>query len=174
MGWLINTRSLLISLPTDKHVKWSLQINTMSTSKRVQMKQLEVLIGWLNHLGSIIPMLRHFLSRLWGALSRSSKSGWTCLSLIEKNDLYLMQKFLDKCEEGILINNIIYQKPTHIYRSDASEFGIGGYNLISGQAWHFKIPFDCRLRASLNSLKFIACLITIWIDIMKENIPPES
>jgi hypothetical protein len=51
-----------------------------------------------------------------------------------------MQKFLDKCEEGILINNIIYQKPTHIYRSDASEFGIGGYNLISGQAWHFKSP----------------------------------
>jgi hypothetical protein len=174
LGWLINTRSLLISLPTDKHVKWSFQINTRSTSKRVQMKQLEVLIGRLNNLGSIIPMLRHFLSRLWGALSRSSKSVWTCLSLFEKSDLHFMQKFLDKCKEGISINNIIYRKPTHIYRSDASEFGIGGYKLISGQAWHFKIPFDCRLWALLNSLEFIICLITIWIDIMKDNIPPES
>jgi hypothetical protein len=35
------------------------------------------------------------------------------------------------------MNNIVFRKPTHIYCSDASEFGIGGYNLISGKAWRF-------------------------------------
>jgi hypothetical protein len=33
--------------------------------------------------------------------------------------------------DGISINNIIHRKPTKICRSDASEFGIGGYNIKS-------------------------------------------
>ena len=36
------------------------------------------------------------------------------------------------------------------------------------------IPEDCRLRTSLNSLEFLACLITIWIEILDSNIDPES
>jgi hypothetical protein len=61
-----------------------------------------------------------------------------------------------------------------ILRSDASEFGIGGYNIISGQAWRLQLPEDCRLRTSLNSLEFIACLITIWVEFLNNNIEKES
>jgi hypothetical protein len=43
----------------------------------------------------------------------------------------------------ISINNIVYRKPTKIYRSDTSEFGLEGYNIISGEAWRFEIPIDC-------------------------------
>jgi hypothetical protein len=32
---------------------------------------------------------------------------------------------------GISMNSIVLRKLTHIYRSDASEFGLGGYNLIA-------------------------------------------
>jgi hypothetical protein len=123
--WLINTRTLNISLPSDKHLKWHFQINNIINQKRVSLKQLEVLIRRLNHLASIMPMLHHFLSRLCNALFQSSKSSWTCLSLTEKSDLHLLQSFLDKAHSGISIN-VVHRKPTHIYRFDASEFGLGG------------------------------------------------
>jgi hypothetical protein len=72
------------------------------------------------------------------------------------------------------MNTIVFRHPTHIYRSDASEFGLGGYSLISGKAWRFKLPIDCRLRTSLNSLEFLSCMITIWIDILSDDIDEES
>jgi hypothetical protein len=68
------------------------------------------------------------------------------------------------------MNNLVFRKPTIILRSDASEFGIGGYNIITGKAWRFKLPSICRLRAPLNSLEFIACVITIWIEHIKQSI----
>jgi hypothetical protein len=174
LGWHINTRSLLISLPKDKHEKWITQIDQILNLKRVSTKQLEILIGRLNHIGAIISMIRHFLSRLRQALFRSLKNGWTCLRHTEKSDLHLMKTFIDKAMMGISLNNVVFRKPTHIYRSDASEFGLGGYNLITGHSWRFELPLDCRLRSSLNSLEFIACIINIWIDIIVGDVPPES
>jgi hypothetical protein len=174
LGWLINTRALLIQLPIDKHLKWTTDISSILLQPRIKKKQLETLIGRLDHTSTIIPMLRHFLSRLRHALLRSSKKYWTCLRLSEKSDLSLMLSFLDMAKDGISINNVVFRKPTKIYRSDASEFGIGGYNITSGSAWRFEIPIDCRLKTSLNSLEFIACLITIWVDILNHEIDSED
>jgi hypothetical protein len=56
-----------------------------------------------------------------------------------------MHSLLEKSTLGISINNVVFRKPTHTFRSDASEFGFGGYNLIMGRAWRFEIPLDCRL-----------------------------
>jgi hypothetical protein len=72
------------------------------------------------------------------------------------------------------MNILTFWKPTHIYRSDACDFGLGGYNLISGKAWRFKLPVDCQLRSSLNSLEFLSCLITLWVDILSGEIASES
>jgi hypothetical protein len=46
--------------------------------------------------------------------------------------------------------------------------------LASGVAWRFEIPLNLRLRASLNSLEFIACVITIWVDILRNQISSED
>jgi hypothetical protein len=102
LGWFINTRTMQISLPADKHTKWIFQINHILQKKRVSSKQLEVLIRRLNHIGSIMPMLCHFLSRLRNALFKATKPGWTCLSLNEQSNLYLMTKFLDRAYLGIV------------------------------------------------------------------------
>ncbi|MFN9978452.1 MAG: hypothetical protein ACK53Y_00990, partial [bacterium] len=61
----------------------------------------------------------------------------------------------------------------HIYRSDASEFGLGGCNIVSGKAWRFELPIDCHLRTSLNLLEFLAGVITIWTDFLSGNIDLE-
>jgi hypothetical protein len=117
--------------------------------------------------------MRHFLGCPYKALYRAKKTKWISLKISEKMDLSLLQSFLDYAKEGISLNNIVFRRPTHIYRSDASEFGIRGYNLISGKAWRFEIPTDCHLQTTLNSLEFIACMITIWIDMLSGNIEYE-
>lgn len=174
LGWVIDTRTLTISLPMDKNKKWITDLQTLLESKKANQGQLETTVGRLNHTANVIPMLRHFLGRIRHALARSIKHKWTCLSLQEKSDISLMIEFLRTATKGISINNLVFRKPTLLYRSDASEFGIGGYNLSSGKAWRFEIPESLRLRTSLNSLEFIACVITIWIDSIHKNIESES
>jgi hypothetical protein len=174
LGWVINTRSLIISLPVDKYDKWSKDIQLLISSKQVCSSQLETIIGHLNHTASILSMMRHFMGRICQALYRSLRNGWTCLRLCEKSDLHLMVEFLAKAKNRISLNNITFRKPTHLYRSDASEFGLAGYNMLSGKAWRFQLPINCRLKTSLNSLEFIACIITIWIDIYNNEIADEA
>jgi hypothetical protein len=89
-------------------------------------------------------------------------------------DLHLLLSFLHSAYEGISMNVLTFRKPTHVFCSDASEFGLGGYNLVSGRAWYFEIPVDCRLRMLLNSLEFLACTITIWVEASGDNISSES
>jgi hypothetical protein len=72
------------------------------------------------------------------------------------------------------LNNVAFRRPTQIYRSDASEFGIGGYNVISGKAWHWEIPVHLHLWTSINLLEFISCVITICVDILAGIIIPED
>lgn len=45
---------------------------------------------------------------------------------------------------------------------------------MSGKAWKFELPIDWRLRTSLKSLECLAGMITIWIDILSDDIDFES
>jgi hypothetical protein len=175
LGWIINTRSLKISLPSDKFTEWSRDIQNTLSAKKSHHKKLETLIGRINHVASIFQPLRHYMGRLYQALYRSKTAhGWTYLRQQELADLESLLLFLGTAHRGLSLNNLSFRKPTIIYRSDASEFGIGGYNLTSGIAWHFELPVDCRLRTSLNSLEFLACMISIWIDAFYQVIDSES
>jgi len=150
------------------------QINEILSSPRISLKQLEILLGRQNHVASITHMIRHFLGRLRHAFMRSVLNGWTSLRLGEKKDLHLLSSFLDLAIKGLSIGNLVYRKPMHLYCSDASEFGFRGYNLVSGNAWRFELPVHLRLRTSLNDLEFLACVITIWLDILLVIYPREA
>ena len=115
------------------------------------------------------------MGRLYQALQRSSLSkGWTSFSAQELRDLDTMLLFLKKAANGLSLNNLVFRKPDFIYRSDASEFGIGGYNIQSGIAWRIELLIDCRLRSSLNSLEFIGCVVNIWIDHFHQSLHKEA
>jgi hypothetical protein len=57
----------------------------------------------------------------------------------------------------------------HIIWTNACGHGLGGYNLQTGQAWHYKIPDDCIGSKSINFLEFLACIIGIVLDVFKSN-----
>jgi hypothetical protein len=53
LGWTMNTRSLTLSLPPDKHRDWTRDIRKMISAKKSHFKLLESLIGRLNHVACI-------------------------------------------------------------------------------------------------------------------------
>jgi hypothetical protein len=64
LGWKLNTRWLIVSLPTNKFVAWTKIINpTLETGNRMA-KELESIIRRLGHLGLALLTIYHFLSRL--------------------------------------------------------------------------------------------------------------
>jgi hypothetical protein len=180
LGWDINTRSLLISLPTHKAQQWINEKNSIIESGKTNHKVLEAMLGRLNHVACIFPPMRHFMGRLYKALYRAkARKGWTVLTPTELQDLGINLEFIQLAQSGVSLSNITYRRPTHIFRSDACEFGMGGYNPISGKAWRWELPLNLRFRASINSLEFIAlefiaCVITIWIDILSSDISEED
>jgi len=139
---------LTISLPADKHQRWVLELERLASASKVSQNALESSLGHLNHVAGIYPPMRHFLGRLYNANYRAGRNSWPCLSTNEKWDLHLLIKFLDSAKDGLSLNNLTFRKPTRVFRSDASEFGLGRYNLISCRAWRFELPVDCRLRTS--------------------------
>lgn len=65
LGWLICTRALRIFLPEEKARFWTHEIKTIiKSSSCIKAKELEKLIGKLNHLGFVIPQARYFLNRI--------------------------------------------------------------------------------------------------------------
>jgi len=61
LGWNLNTRSLLISLPENKALDWLRDIDTILLAKKVNYKLLESILGRLNHIACILHPMRHFL-----------------------------------------------------------------------------------------------------------------
>ena len=52
---MIDTQSMLISLPTDKFTAWMADINNflLSKGRRVKLRTLETMVGRLQHVANI-------------------------------------------------------------------------------------------------------------------------
>ena len=68
MGYLINARILLLSLHKDKLIAWTDKLSKIIKASSITQKQLESLIGKFTHKSFVIPLSRHFLSRLQAKL----------------------------------------------------------------------------------------------------------
>ncbi len=64
LGWEIRTRDLKVALPYDKHLAWRQDLVALINASRASRKELESMIGRLNHASFLIPLSRHFLNEL--------------------------------------------------------------------------------------------------------------
>jgi len=176
LGWNFRTRSLRIDLPLDKYTSWTSDLTNHISMRTVAVEHLDTTIGRLNHVGIILPPTRHFLSRTRQLVDQCQRRNrrWVRLPAQVKDDLSLFRELLTVAHRGISMNNIVFRVPTHIYRSDASSHGMGGYNLRNGKAWRYQFPPDILSIVTLNTLEFLGCLVTLWIDIIQGDTPPES
>jgi hypothetical protein len=100
------------------------------TTGKSNHDDLDTLIGRLGHTSTIIPHMKHFMNRLRMEKNRAAKNTRKKIKLREValKDLSLHLHFLKKANKGINMNLLTFRKPTHVYRTDACEFGIGGYS----------------------------------------------
>jgi hypothetical protein len=174
LGWIIDTRQLIIALPRNKFVAWTNAIKTLLNMDKVTHKELETLIGRLNHAGFIIPLAQHFLGRLRKALYAASHCQSICLTDEQRDDLKQWLHFLEQAVNGISLNLLTFHRPTHIGCSDASEHGIGGFSATTGIAWRWEIPLKLWWRATLNVLEYLVGYITLWMEIHVGKAPNGS
>ena len=173
LGWSYNTRTLTISLPDHKHTAWSRDLETLVHTKTTSAPTLESLIGRLNHVGFLIPSARRFLSRIRHLHRRTKFKRQINILKLVIDDFILWREFLSQANEGISMNLLTFRKPTHIFRADACEHGLGGFS-EEGHAWRWEIPQHLRGRAHINLLEFIASVVCIWLDSTLDLIPEES
>jgi len=64
LGWLLNTRTLQVSLPDSKFIGWTHSINQTLGLTFIDSRALETLVGRLNHAASILHAMRQFLNRI--------------------------------------------------------------------------------------------------------------
>jgi len=174
LGWQIDTRRMLISLPEDKHDMWVADLQKVMKDGRIRKEDVDTLVGRLNHSAHIIPTLRHFLHRI-RALQCTDVPPKTWLKL-DKNlldDLPLYTTFLQRARDGISLNNVTLRTPTHLLWADSCPEGLGGYS-VSGHAWRLQLEEHLLDRVSNNVLEFMAQVITAWIEIRAGRVPPLS
>ena len=170
LGWNVNTRELSVSLPSHKHKAWSSQLQSFIKRKTVNLKDLQSILGRLENIAIVIPMMGHFLNNIRQLEIRASiTSKNQVINKRTKDDLILAQSFIDKAHKGVSMNSITFRKPTKTYINDASEHGLGGF-ACHGRAWAWEIPEKLRGRAHINFLEFISQIISIWIDVIEEKI----
>jgi hypothetical protein len=136
LGWIIDFHRMTIALPDNKFHAYSIAIEEMLKRGCTSKGELETNIGRWVHLGQIIPTVHHFLSRL-RFLKQRAENRWQ-ISINEqcKEDLHFLLFVLGKCNQGIDLNLIAFQRPTHVYRLDSCPAGLGGYS-HKGFAWRF-------------------------------------
>jgi hypothetical protein len=171
LGWHLDSRRLLISLPLDKFLSWSLDLDTfISTTKAPHRKSLEQLIGRLNHASQVIPLSRFFMGRLRSKLRRANHTKSPIF--FNKSDikiLRLWKTFLQKAQTGINLNLLTLRRPTNIILTDACPHGLGGFSVSSGRAWRFdlrqfSIPDN-------NKLEFLASVVGVLQAHFDSDIP---
>ena len=172
LGWIIDTRELKIHLPMEKTIYWNEEISRKITKNyKVKTKELESMIGRLNHIGYILPNGRYFLNRIRKLLWRCEKYGPQILNKAEINDFLLWKEFITQSsQEGISLNLIAFTAPDSRIYTDASSVGMGGYNPYSGQAWRYKLPTWMANQFHINTLEFIPSTIGTWLEIKNSTI----
>jgi len=168
LGWEVNTRLLQVALPDDKYRAWTDDLDNVIAKRGGNRRELESLVGRLNHSAFLIPLSRHFLNEIRSridSLPRVRSNQLVRLSVEELEDLILWRELLEGANRGVSMNLMTIRTPTRVAWSDSCPFGIGGYNL-SGRAWRIKIPEEAPFYGDdtvNNVLEFLGMAISIMI-----------
>ena len=173
LGWLLDARRLLVSLPDDKYSAWLSTLETIIEKKGCMKEDFDTLEGQLNHAAYVIPLARHFLTRIRAARnSRTNKKSWIKLTKGVTADLVLWRELLRRSNVGISMNLIVTRRPNRLCWSDSCPFGLGGFLLQSGRAWRLRIPKGSILFGSAlinNLLEFIGMAVNIWLECLESD-----
>ena len=204
LGWLIDTRRLLLRLPNEKFINWSRLVQSFLDPQRKNFKftEIESLIGKMDNACKGIPLARYFINRIRAYKDKlisdhaakqdpeapafvKRPKPWYRYKMPEnlKPDLQVWLKLLNRANEGISLNLLTCRQPTNVALADSCPFGMGGFSLRTGRAWHVRLDpavvamasnaqdmeddpnlGSPDLKLSNNLFEFICQVVTIWLD----------
>ena len=161
LGWMIDTKKLLVSLPDHKTIGWISQIDAILHNKTVSEKDLASILGRLENVAQVLTTLGHFLSNIRHIQIIAAQSQHNVkLNMRTRKYLELAKTFIGKANQGISMNLLTFRKPDIVYICDAAEYGLGGF-ASHGRAWTYIIPQNLRNRAHINVLEYLAQILAI-------------
>jgi hypothetical protein len=170
LGWFLNFRTLVISLPDNKAIAWSNEIKEMLEEGKTKAKRLERNIGRFVNVGMILPYVHHFLARMRSLLKKAKKRNSAVpIPLPVQEDLKLMSRIIKRAHQGVDMNNLAHSFPNVVLKNDSCPFGLGGFNIV-GDGWRWIIPPELRFRAPNNLLEHLANIVSIKLELLNGNI----
>ena len=165
LGWMVDTRQLLVSLPSHKFIAWSNEIHTLMRQQSVNSNTMMTVLGRLETVASMLTPLGHFLNNLRSLQLKAEEKGHNVpITDDAREDMALALDFIKHAHQGISMNLLVFRAPSLIFVGDASEHGLGGFD-TSGRAWRYLIPEHLRGRAHINLLEFMTQVVGTWLAI---------
>ena len=133
-GILVNSQTMILSIPPDKLTKAMNLLSTMYRAKTVQLVKLQSLAGLLNFFLRAIPAGRPFIRRLYDLMAgHTVPSKHINLTSEARKDLRVWMKFLSEFNGSKIIKKINWTTDFDWrFFSDASG---QGYAAILGHKW---------------------------------------
>jgi hypothetical protein len=167
LGWMLDTRKLLLSLPSDKYIAWLREVTAFIKARYISWSSCESLIGKLDHSILGMPLARFFLRRIrsfhyaWkDEYNIKEKLKWDQQETVPTTkyvtkrpppfytkkippavqaDIRVFVPLLKQSHEGISLNLLVHRKPTHALHADSCPEGMGGFSVGSGKAWRVRL-----------------------------------
>ena len=176
IGWIINTRKILIYMPIHKYISWRGDVYYFLGRISISHKDLMSLIVELENSVTIVKMMGRFIHNTCSIYQKAEVAVPHSVKIQRraKEDANLHKCFLQKCQKGISMNLLTFRKPTHTTIGDSCEHGLGAFRVYSGARWRWVIPENLCGHAHNNLLEFMNQVIQIWLDVMDGSISPQS
>jgi hypothetical protein len=110
LGWILDSQRLMVSRSDEKHCLWSVEIRHRLEKGSLRSKELETLVGRMEHVGYLTPFMKHFLGRLHRFKDTIVSKGlrYRRFRAKIKDDLHTHKSFLDQARQGISMNLLIH------------------------------------------------------------------
>ncbi|KAI2489344.1 hypothetical protein MHU86_25257 [Fragilaria crotonensis] len=164
LGWVINTRNFTVSLPGDKHRAWTNDIRRMKEKpgRRASSKDLEALIGRLNHAAFVIPNSRPFLGRLYRASEGPGLRVGEAHTVATRRPLVVGTTTRDAARGYPSTDSSVGGQP-ELFGSTLAPRVSGLRAPERGGVEDAPRSGPHRAR-SLNALEFLAALVGVWVE----------
>lgn len=153
LGIIIDIEARELCMPAEKIVAFQALARDVCLKQRITKRELQSVIGHINHLGKVVKSARLFMNRLLSAL-RNLRGNWIKVDRVLKLDLEWFIAFLSTYNGKSLILGC---DPTSVIYIDSCLRGAGG--VMDGWCYSFEYPESVLTGLHISQLEAVNCLV---------------
>lgn len=155
LGIILDVENRCLEIPHDKITEFLTQVKDIQSRDKITRKQLQSLIGSINHLGKAVSHARLFMNRLLESLRDAETSVIPICDQI-RADLNWFVTFLSAYNGKTMI---ITGQPAMVIEADSCLIGAGATN--GQQCYKYVYPASFKHTYHITQLEAINCLMAV-------------